>query len=207
MPDTIGQTTSTAGSITVGGNPTISAIDQSGDHDWFRISLSAGQAITVTLNGITLQDPYLRILDSNGVELYFNDDGGAGLNSLLSFAADYTGVFYIDVGAWDNQGAGDYQLAVTAFQMPPVFTNDQIADQLARDYWDGSELRFNVSTGGSLTVNIAGLNAAGQNLARQALQTWSEITGITFVETTSSTPNILFTDDDPDGDAFTEIIS
>jgi serralysin len=205
LPD-IGQTTSTAGTISVGGS-TINTIDQSGDHDWFQINLVSGQAITVTLNGVTLQDPFLRILDSNGVELYYNDDSGTGLNSLLSFAANYTGAFFIDVGSFDNQGAGDYQLSVAAFQTPPVFTNDQIADQLARGYWDGSELRFNVSTGGSLTVDITGLTAAGQALARQALQTWSEITGVTFVETSSSAANIYFTDDDPDGGAFTEIRS
>jgi hypothetical protein len=52
LPD-IGQTTSTAGTITVGGT-TINTIDVSGDHDWFKITLTAGQAITVTLNGITL---------------------------------------------------------------------------------------------------------------------------------------------------------
>ena len=46
MPD-IGHTTSTAGTITVGGT-TINTIDVSGDHDWFRVNLVAGQAIGST---------------------------------------------------------------------------------------------------------------------------------------------------------------
>ena len=205
MPD-IGQTTSTAGTITVGGT-TINTIDMSGDHDWFKINLVAGQAITVTLNGITLVDPYLRILNSAGVEIYYNDDihSGVDLNSQISFAAATTGAYYIDVGAFDNSGAGDYQLAVTTFQAPTaVWTNDQIAQQLVSGYWGDGQHPFNVSSGGSLTVNLTGLDAAGQALARQALLTWKEITGINFVETTSTTPQIMFTDDDPDGGAFTE---
>jgi hypothetical protein len=201
IPDDATTTTN----VTIG-STTINTLEVVGDHDWFRINLVAGQAITVSLNGVTLEDPYLRIRDQNGVEIYFNDDihGGVDLDSLLSFAAGYTGVFYIDVGAFNNEGAGDYQLNVTAFQTPPVWTNDQIAQQLSSGYWGGGQHPFNVSSGGSLTVNITGLNAAGQALARQALRTWSEITGISFVESTSTTPNIMFTDDDPDGGAFTE---
>ena len=124
----------------------------------------------------------------------------------LASRQEPTGVYYyIDVGAFDDAGAGDYQLTVTAFQTPTaVWTNDQIAHQLVSGYWADGQHPFNVSSGGSLTVNIIGLNSAGQALARQALQTWKEITGINFIETTSATPQIMFTDDDPDGGAFTE---
>ena len=202
----IGSTPFTAGTITVGGTTT-NSLEVFGDHDWFSINLSAGQAITVTLNGVTLVDPYLRILDSAGNQLYYDDDihSGVVLDSQISFAAGTSGVYYIDVGAFDDAGAGTYQLAVTAFQAPTaVWTNDQIAQQLVSGYWADGQHPFNISSGGSLTVNITGLNAAGQALARQALQTWEEITGINFVETTSATPQIMFTDDDPDGGAFTE---
>ena len=206
MADNIGSTTGTAGFITVGGS-TINTIEQSGDHDWFRVNLVAGQAITVTLNGITLVDPYLRILDANGNEIYYDDDihPGVVLDSQISFAASTTGAYYIDVGAYDNSGAGDYQLTVAAFQPPTqVWTNDQIAQQLVSGYWGDGQHPFNVSSGGSLTVNITALNAAGQALARQALTIWSEITGITFNYTILANPNIRFTDNDPDGGAFTE---
>ena len=195
--------------VTVG-STTINSLETVGDHDWLRISLVAGQAITVSLDALSpTLDPYLIIRNSSGQIIYENDDihTGVDLDSLISFAAPTTGNYYIDVGSWNDASAGDYRVTVTAFQTPPVFTNDQIADQLATGYWGGNELRFNVSSGGSLTVNITGLTTQGQFLAREALRTWSEITGINFIETSSSTPNILFTDDDPDGDAFTEIIS
>ena len=115
----IGSTPFTAGTITVGGTTT-NSLEVFGDHDWFRINLSAGQAITVTLNGVTLVDPYLRILDSAGNELYYDDDihSGVVLDSQISFAAGTSGVYYIDVGAFDDAGAGTYQLTVTAFQAP-----------------------------------------------------------------------------------------
>ena len=99
-------TTATTASITVGGS-TANTLEVSGDHDWFRINLTSGQAITITLNGVTLQDPYLRIRDSSGAVVYENDDInlGVNLNSQLSFAAQYTGVYYIDVGSYKSANA------------------------------------------------------------------------------------------------------
>jgi hypothetical protein len=211
LPD-IGQTTSTAGTITVGGT-TQNAIEQFGDHDWFKVNLVSGQAITVALDALAAGpaplDPYLIIRNSSGQIVYEDDDihPTVDLDALISFAAEYTGAYYIDVGAFENASAGDYRLTVTAFQAPTaVWTNDQIAEQLISDYWGDGRHPFNVSSGGSLTVNLTGLNAAGLALARQALLTWKEITGINFVETTSTTPtpHITFTDDHPDGGAFTE---
>jgi len=102
LVDIPGNNTTTA-TITVGGSTT-GALEVSGDHDWYKISLTAGQAITVALNGITLQDPYLRVYDQNGVLVYQNDDinTGVNLNSLLSFAANYTGIYYIDAGSYED---------------------------------------------------------------------------------------------------------
>ena len=193
----------TTTTVTVGGPTTINTLEVTGDRDWFRVNLTAGQAITVSLNGITLEDPYLRILDSSGTVVYENDDINIGVNldSLLSFAADYTGVYYIDVGSWNDEGAGDYQLNVTAFQTPPVFTNDQIAQQLVSDYWGDGPHPFNVTQGGTITVNLTALTAAGQTLARTALQNWSQIIGVNFQEV-SSGGQITF--DDNDEGAWTE---
>ena len=57
----------------------------------------------------------------------------------------------------------------------------------------------------SKAVNLAGLTADGQNLARQALQTWSEITGLNFSEVLG-TAQINFSDETGpvDGGAWTE---
>ncbi len=72
----------------------------------------------------------------------------------------------------------------------PIFTYDQIATQLTEGYWDWSqgpdgERAFDLdANGGVLTYDVSGLTAAGRALAREALEAWSEITGIQFVEVT-----------------------
>lgn len=212
MADIAGDDTTTA-TIIVGDSQT-NTIETVGDRDWFKITLTAGQEITINLNGVTLSDPYLRIRDSAGNVVKENDDIhlGVELDSQISFRADSAGVYYIDVGAFqdpDNPSdpypgsTGDYQLSVTTFQTPPVYTNDQIAGQLTSDYWGDGVHRFDLDQSRTLTIDITGLTSEGQNLARQALQTWSDITGITFDEVGSGA-QITFTDDDPDGGAFTE---
>lgn len=180
--DIPGNSTTTT-TVTVG-STTSSTLEMLGDHDWFRITLTAGQSITVTLNGITLEDPYLYVRDSAGNLLYENDDINLGVNrdSQLSFTATYTGTYFIDVGAWDEGYTGDYQVVVNTYTPPPVATVAQIADQLIEGYWGGSDHHFNVTQGGSLTVNITQLTAAGQTLARAALAEWTEIIGVNFVE-------------------------
>ena len=197
MADIPGDATTTA-TITVGG--TVSGtLETVGDHDWFRIQLTAGQSITITLNGTTLQDPYLRLLTSTGAVLQENDDISSGVNrdSRISFTATTTGTYYIDAGAWQDGYAGTYQLQVTPYTPPAVWNYDQIANQLVSGYWGGSTHRFNVSSGGQLTVNLTALTPAGQNLARAALAAWTDVTGIRFVEVAAG-GQITF-DDDEDG--------
>jgi serralysin len=196
---------STTATVTVG-STTSSTLETQGDHDWFRISLTAGQAITITVNGITLEDPYLYVRDSAGNLLYENDDINTGLNrdSRLSFTATYTGTYFIDVGAWDEGYTGDYQIVVANYTPPPVAPVEQIADQLVEGYWGGNDQHFNVTPGGSLTVDITALTAAGQTLALAALAEWTEIIGVTFVQVASGA-QITF--DDNQSGAFSDSTS
>ncbi len=68
----------------------------------------------------------------------------------------------------------------------PVFTMDQIANQLTQDYWGGTSYAFDAAPGDTLTVDLTGLTQAGQDMARQALQAWTDVTGINFTETPAS---------------------
>jgi len=77
----------------------------------------------------------------------------------------------------------------------PVFSNDQIANQLTNGYWGGSDRSFGVGVGGTLSVNITALTASGQNLAQQALELWSDATGLSF-SFTSGSAQIEFHDSD-----------
>ena len=115
--------TSTTGVIAVGGSIT-STIDSLGDHDWFRISLTAGRSYTFNLNQVGssgLSDPLLALRNSSGVVLTSNDDANGSMNSQISFTASSTGTYYLDAGAFADTGTGQYQLlaAETSVTPPP----------------------------------------------------------------------------------------
>ncbi len=77
----------------------------------------------------------------------------------------------------------------------PTYTVDQVATYLTQGYWEDTgraQRSYDVEPGGQITVNLNGLNAAGQATARQALDSWTAITGIEFVQ--SSSAQITFDD-------------
>jgi serralysin len=197
MPDIPGNTSTTT-SIIVGGSLS-DVLEVNGDHDWVRITLTAGQKITITVDGITLEDPYVYLRDASGTLLAENDDISSGVvrDSRLVFTAPSSGTYYIDIGAFNEAYSGSYQLNVDLYTPPPVATYTTIAQHLTDGYWGGERHHFNVSPGGSITVNITALTAAGQNLARQALQLWSDVMGVTFTEV--STGGQITFDDNEEG--------
>lgn len=74
------------------------------------------------------------------------------------------------------------------------FTVDQIADQLERGFWAYQGTIAHTFKTQNVTVSLVGLTAAGQTLARSALQAWSDVTGFKFTETTSAKASIVFDD-------------
>ena len=157
---------STTGVTVTVGSTTAGTLETLGDHDWYRIQLTAGQSISVAVNGVTLEDPFLRVRNPAGTVVYESDDISAGVNrdSLLGFTATSTGTYYLDVGGFNDEYAGTFQLVVSNYTPPPVGTVDQFATQLVTGYWGGESHRFAVTQGGSLTVNLtAASTAAGQN--------------------------------------------
>lgn len=198
--------TSTTATIAVG--QTLSdQLESLSDHDWVRIQLTAGEAVVILLNGAgtsPVSDPYLRLLDASGGFIKGNDDGGVGLNSKIVFTPTVSGTYYIDVGSYENQTSGTYQLSVNRYVPPPLWSLDQIAGELVSGYWGGATQNFAVTPGGSLTVNVTGLTSAGQGLARAALGMWSDVSGIRFVEVATG-GQIVFDDDQPDAFTTTDL--
>lgn len=159
-----------------------------GDRDWIRVELVAGQRYAISLDGSgadALSDPLVRLYDASGNLIGENDDGGPGLNSLLSYTVPTTGTYYIEVGAWDDSVAGSYTVGLETAAPLEEFTNDEIAEFLQSGYWvgnGGSARNWNATDGSTITVNLVDLTADGQTLARAALALWSDLTGITFAE-------------------------
>jgi serralysin len=193
-------------SATLGvGNGINGTIDSATDHDYYRISLVAGESYifrtgsTTPLSGDNpagAVDTTLTLRDQSGVQLKTNDDAGEYAYSGLRFTATTTGTYYLDVGGFSGAPIGQYNL--TAYTTVPltVFTNDQIANQLTTGYWGGSAHRFNATAGSTITYNVAALTAGGQTLARAAIGLWSDVTGITFTEVASG-GQIVYDDDQP----------
>jgi hypothetical protein len=210
MVDVPGNST-TAATIAIGGIVD-NAIETVGDHDWFKITLTAGQKITIAVNVITLQDPYVYIRDASGTVLGENDDGGGGRGSRLVFTAPVGGTYYIDVAAWaptepvpDYTGTGSYRLIVNNYVVPSVGTLDEFANQLTHGFFDGDAHRFDVTQGGTITVDLTAITASGRVVAMQALQQWSDIIGVNFVEQ-SGGAQITFDDLQQGTGAFAEAI-
>ena len=164
-------------------------LEMTGDHDWYRVQLTAGQKVTIAVNLLTLEDSYVYLRDAGGAILAENDDGGGGRGSRLVFAAPTTGTYYIDVAAWTPTtpvpgytGTGSYRLSVSNYVAPSVGTLDEFAYQLTHGFFGGDAHRFNVTQGGTITVDLTAITASGRAVALQALQQWSDIIGVNFVE-------------------------
>ena len=85
----------------------------------------------------------------------------------------------------------------SAASTAPVGTVAELADYLVNGYWTdngGSAHAFDTSTSNKITVNLTGLTAEGQQLARWALEAWEAVADLQFVETTDKA-QIHFQDD------------
>ena len=100
-PDVPGDTTSTT--VLPLSNYLTGTIDTLGDHDWYRITLNAGQTYTFsTILATTLSDSTLALRDSTGALILENDDAIQGGNQTWSeivYTATSTGTYYLDVAA------------------------------------------------------------------------------------------------------------
>lgn len=193
--------TSTAYSMSVG-DTFSGSLSFLGDNDWIQINLQSGTQYEIELFGVgssAVEDTYLRIYNANGSEVASNDDGGPGRDSAIGhFTATSSGTYYISAGSFSDVYSGDYNVEIEEAAPVPVFTHDEIAEQLTDGFWDfnGQDRRaFNVAPGGTLTVDINDLTSEGRFLATTALAAWSEVSGINF-SFISGSADIEFDDDD-----------
>lgn len=78
----------------------------------------------------------------------------------------------------------------------PTFSPAQVAEQLTDGFWssyDGPRA-YDVSAGDTLGVDLTALGTTGRALARQALDVWTSVTGIEFVEVVSGPPGAVRTE-------------
>jgi serralysin len=202
--DTIPASTATTFTVAIGGSNS-GVIGVSGDHDWFAVTLTAGETYEFHLNGAAtggapaLPDTYLRLRNASGTVIAENDDSGGSLNSTIRFSATTSGTYYLDAAGWLDTSTGLTETGgytISAAVAPPLtnFTLDQIADFLTHGYWGGSPHSFAQS---NITYNVQALTAEGQTLARAAFDYWSTVVNRTFSEVTSG--GLIVLDDNQSG--------
>ena len=162
------------------------------DIDYVRVELTGGSDYEVRLTGV----------DSPNVDIYrLGDINTPGLSangfylpsdSRFIFRLDISYTYYIAVKSDDIGYSGDYQLSITEYT-PSIATYDDIADSL---YAGRSQppRAFDVGPGGVITADITGLSEDWQKLTRLGLESWTDVTGITFELVDDENANIFFDD-------------
>ena len=118
----VGSTTGTNASIAVGGALT-GVIDLPEDEDWYRLSLTAYQAVTVDLVGDgadPLSDTFLAIYDASGALVTFNDDYLGVDTSQVTFVAPVAGDYFVAASGVET-ATGTFSLSVSD---GAVYTDD-----------------------------------------------------------------------------------
>ncbi|NVK14513.1 MAG: M10 family metallopeptidase C-terminal domain-containing protein [Rhodobacteraceae bacterium] len=177
-------------------------LSANGDRDWVAITLTEGETYEIELSGAasgggTLPDPYLRLYNDQGSLIRSDDDGGPGYDSAITFTASSSGTYYISAGAYRDNYSGSYTISTDVDEPAQVGSLDDLAGYLTDGYWEDSGRTgrsFDTSGSNVITVNLTGLTAEGQQLARWALKAWEMVANIEFSETTSDSAGITFID-------------
>ena len=171
-------------------------LDPANDQDWIRIEPTAdGTIYDITLTGDD-DSVAFSLYDLAGHHIISSSRYPSGVNKLI-FSPAVSGTYYIQVHSRDSGYSGDYELSLVE-NTTPEGTYDEIADYLTDIHWGlergWSRRAFDVGPGGVLTADITALTEEGQQLARQALEAWTNVTGITFEFVGDDNAHITFDD-------------
>ncbi|MBF0627158.1 MAG: Ig-like domain-containing protein [Magnetococcales bacterium] len=139
-------TTQTTGLLALN-TPATGTIEYSGDHDWLKITLTAGITYHFSAVGAEgengLADPNLVLYNRSNLEVATDDDGGQGVNALLAYTPTLSGRYYLDVSGFEAS-TGGYVVEVS------TATTDDHQD--------------NAQTTGEVTVDAAGTEGVIENV-------------------------------------------
>ena len=106
-----------------------------GDKDVFKINLEEGKVYLLEASGLagfsgTLADPYLRVFNSSGRLLDFDNNGGIGTDAKFYFAPQQSDSYFIEVSSNNNRGMGTYELSVSQRNLPPDDVPNDLSTQV-----------------------------------------------------------------------------
>lgn len=109
---------STDASLSADGDYRDGMLSPSGDRDWYRVDLTEGAAMRLSLSSTqgedSLGDPLMVVYGPDGAEIARDDDGGDGLNSYLEVQAGAAGAYYVEARGFSDDATGRYALSLTA---------------------------------------------------------------------------------------------
>jgi len=114
LADDHSDSSSWATSLLTNGTGVSGQIGIADDQDWFSFSATAGHIYTIETSGLDQNsDTIMYLLDPSVTTiLEFDDDGGDGLASRITWAAGSSGTYFVDVRHYDPIGTGAYNIAV-----------------------------------------------------------------------------------------------
>ncbi|MHC4293984.1 MAG: C2 family cysteine protease [Planctomycetota bacterium] len=169
--DDYGDTFARAGNISLdeAGSATREArINFLGDVDMFRITsaLTGDMTVDMISTGCCYLDPYLYIYDSEGAQITYNDDGGAGLNSRATFDVTAGDTYYIKAATYYNYSMGQYTLQIETVEeytpdpTPPAPEPTPNPDPDPDPQPSGSIVTEIISSDGSSHLRILGTDSS-----------------------------------------------
>ena len=162
------------------------AVDPADDRDWIRVELNVGTIYDITLSGEKLFA--IGLYDSEGNHITYGNPLDS--YSKVIFNPTISGSYYVEAVGLDPS---DYEISVVENTIP-VGTYDDIAAFLTDGY--RSRRAFDVEPGGVLTADVTALTETGQQLARWALDLWTDVIGIRFEFVNDDNAHITFSDDE-----------
>lgn len=137
-------------------------VSASGDHDWYRVTLTAGHTYSFEMQGAdtgagTLADPYLRLRNAAGTSVDADNNSGVGLNSAFTYTPTTSGTYFIDTGA-ANTGSGTFRVSYrdtdVAASTASTATIAVNGSQLGAIEWAGDRDWYAVNLVAGTTYNI-----------------------------------------------------
>lgn len=186
--DDIAGDNSTLHALTINGTPATSAVDTSGDQDWYRITLNAGESYAFSMDqtvaGSAGLDAFLRLYNSDGILIAVDDDGGPSSNSLMRFTAVTTGTYYIAAGGFETDTGGYTISAANGPAQNPLDTLD------LEFTFAATNINVYFATAGQdigpLSAAVRSWTSAEIASVMSALQTIANVTNLTFTQVGSS---------------------
>ncbi len=113
----------TSGRIDIGSEKS-GEINFNSDQDWLKVSLTQGKKYQFDCTSNSQIDPYLYLRDQSGQYLSFDDNGGNDQNARITYTANSTASFFLEIGDIGQDNTGSYTLSAKALSSTDDYEED-----------------------------------------------------------------------------------